>query len=222
MKVVNRMNKVLTGFNLKIIAIISMTIDHIGSILFPNLIILRIIGRIAFPIFAYLIAEGYFYTKNKYKYMLRLLIFAIISQVPYWLALGLSFNILFTFLLALSILKLEEILPRKIEFIPCSLFILSLAFFCDWSIFGVLYILAFYKFRENLNKQLASFIIISLIKFFFWQFINGLIIQNLIQLGVFLAIPFLFLYNGKRGRNLKYLFYIYYPLHIFVLWLLSI
>ena len=78
--------KGINTFTLKCIAIISMLIDHIGMVLFPEQLIFRMIGRLAFPIFAYVLVEGFFYTKNINKYLLRLGVFAIVSEVPFDLA----------------------------------------------------------------------------------------------------------------------------------------
>ena len=89
---------------LKIIALITMIIDHIGLVFFPEMVIFRIIGRMAFPIFAFFIAEGWYYTKNKKKYVLLLFVFMIISWVPFCLGLGLplySANIMGVFLLSI-------------------------------------------------------------------------------------------------------------------------
>ena len=83
-----------------------MLIDHIGMVFFDDIIIFRIIGRIAFPIFAYLVAEGYSKTHNKKKYFLRMLIFAILSTVPFLLVQdGLILNIMFTFTFAIIVIR---------------------------------------------------------------------------------------------------------------------
>ena len=100
---------------LKLIAVISMIIDHIGKLFFPNFLFLQIIGRLAMPIFAFFIAEGFYYTKNKAKYLLTIFIFAILSQIPYnymWHGL----NILFTFTLSLALLFMWEFIKK------CSIF----------------------------------------------------------------------------------------------------
>lgn len=97
----------MSFFVLKLLAVITMLIDHIGAFLLPDVEFLRIIGRISFPIFAFCIANGYRYTKNKYKYMLRLLIGGIISIFPYSILHGPGYfrvpfrNIFFTLLLGL-------------------------------------------------------------------------------------------------------------------------
>ncbi|MFN2363319.1 MAG: TraX family protein, partial [Halarsenatibacteraceae bacterium] len=78
----------MSSFQIKMVAITTMLIDHIGSIIFPEYIILRVIGRLAFPLFAFLITEGYRHTSNINRYLVRLSIFALISQYPFWLAFG--------------------------------------------------------------------------------------------------------------------------------------
>ena len=100
---------------LKLIAIIAMLIDHVGKLFFPHIIILQIIGRLAMPIFAFFIAEGFYYTKNKLKYFLTMLIFAVIAQIPYvFLFSGL--NILFTFCLSLILLFVWDIAMKFTRF----------------------------------------------------------------------------------------------------------
>ena len=76
----------LNSYQLKCIAIITMLIDHIGAVLFPENLVLRYIGRISFPIFCFLLAEGFYHTKNVKKYMMRLAVFAVLSEIPYDLA----------------------------------------------------------------------------------------------------------------------------------------
>mgnify|MGYP002581591684 FL=1 len=77
------MKKIFSNFDLKILAIITMTIDHIGAIIYPNIDAFRIIGRISFPIFCFLLVEGFKHTHNRFRYFIRLLLFAIITQPIY-------------------------------------------------------------------------------------------------------------------------------------------
>ena len=212
----------LTGFSLKIIAIIAMTIDHVGHIFFPELIVLRVIGRIAFPIFAFFVALGYVHTRNKNKYMLRILLFALISQVPYLLAFEGVFklNVLFTFFIALSIIKLKETV-RLFEFSIYAFALLLLSVISDWGIFGVIYILSFYSFRKSLKKQIISFVIITLLRSIIIS-LDSSVVLVLVHSSVLLSIPFLLLYNKEKGKGLKYLFYVFYPLHLIILYLISI
>ncbi len=214
------------GFTLKIIAIITMLIDHTGAVLFPNIIILRLIGRIAFPIFCFLIVEGYFHTKNLKKYLTRLFIFAFISEIPFDLALinhvgdyKISYlsnlNVFFTLFLGLIvvtivdkiILNTDEKLLIKILG-TCGIllcFIFSIILDTDYSAGGLCLILILYLFK---TEQLKRFIFSGLCLYSFF----GLV--EMTGMLAFLPIGF---YNGKRGLKVKYLFYIFYPLHIIIL-----
>ena len=98
----------MPSFVLKILAIFFMVIDHVGYVLFPNIIALRIIGRLSFPLFAYQMAVGFSHTRNEKKHIVKLLLFAIICQFPYSYMIGDNsvLNILFTFVIALLIILL--------------------------------------------------------------------------------------------------------------------
>lgn len=111
--------KILNRNHLKLIALITMIIDHIGAILFPEIEIFRIIGRLSFPIYAFFIAEGWHYTKNRTKYTITIALFAIITQPIYYFAINQSgLNILFTFLLSISLMYLiDKCSTKNIEFI---------------------------------------------------------------------------------------------------------
>lgn len=116
--------KVLNRNALKIIALIAMIVDHIGLVFFPNIAVFRIIGRVSFPIFAFFISEGYYYTKSKKKYIITLLIFAIISQPFYILMIGnYTLNILFTFLFSIILMILIDYTKSKNQIL--SVIILS-------------------------------------------------------------------------------------------------
>ena len=106
----------MTSFVLKIIALISMVCDHTGYIIFGGFAFMNYIGRLAFPIFAFLITEGYIHTSNFKKYFSRLLIFAVISQLPYILLFnnGFTLNILFTLTLGLLTITVYEKINNKI------------------------------------------------------------------------------------------------------------
>ncbi len=218
----------MTSTDLKIVAITSMLIDHVGAVFFPQLLWLRLIGRIAFPIFAFLIVEGYVHTKDFNKYMTRLFIFALISEVPFDYAFtGKIFsashqNVLFTFVLGLIILYFID--NSKSEIIKGLVFlgVFSIAYITnvDYSIYGLLMILIYYVHRD---KKLLKYVLIILVNLL----IAGLMIVEtrlslftLSQAFAFLAIPFIIMYNGKRGRNMKYLFYAFYPVHLAVIGLI--
>ena len=199
----------LNGEQLKWIALFTMTIDHIGAIIFPQYLILRIIGRIAFPIFAFLLAQGMIYTHNPYKYLTRLGIFAILSEIPFDYAFQTSIidmqhqNIFFTlFLGALSIYAIQ--LSDKKEnayFTAMGIALLAEVLNCDYGLTGVLIVVSFYVLKE---KKIYQFITLTIFS----------ILMGYIQIyAIFACVP-IALYNEKRGKKRKWLFYVYYPLHL--------
>lgn len=246
------MKKIFNKVHLQIIAVIAMTIDHIAWLIFPGYshhpvaILCHILGRIAFPIMAFFIAEGYHYTKDKKKYILRLFIFSLISHIPYMLT-SISFNeygwlslipfctgvgitrflnqtsVLFAYLIGLLMLCVNN--SKKLNSVVKTLLILLLAlvaFPSDWSSIASLIVLAIGSSRDNKIKQLllsAMWIGIYIIVYYFA--LDK--IYALIQLGVLLTIPLLMLYNGKKSKSnkvnktMKWFFYIYYPLHLLIL-----
>lgn len=189
-----------------------MTIDHIGVILFPNLKILRIIGRLAFPIFAYMISEGAKYTKNRPKYLLTISLTALICQAVYYFTeKSLDQCILVTFTTSI-------ILIYSLEYKFLSLPAILTAFFLteflniDYGFCGIMMPVMLYIADEKRKKLLYGTIILILLSLS----LGG------VQWYSLFAIPLLALYNEKRGKlNLKYLFYLYYPLHLGVIYLIK-
>lgn len=206
----------ISGFTLKWIAIITMIIDHVGAVLYPQYLILRIIGRIAFPIFCFLLVEGAVHTHNIRRYEGRLLGFALISELPFDLVFygGVSLehqNVFFTLLIGLFML---DIMERKKNTIYPFLALLGAIFLAeklsvDYGAGGVLFILCFYLLYERRVLRQIAFIGMNVSYF-------GMGVQAYAGLAV---IPML-LYNGKRGRRMKYLFYVIYPLHLLILYLI--
>ncbi len=216
-------NKNLSAFTLKSIAIIAMLIDHTGAILI-DCIILRIIGRLTLPIMAFFIAEGYYKTHDIKAYLKRMLIFALISVPPFYFAFGRFGNVMFTLLFALCILWIWDNIDSYLLRCLISLVFLCASLFCDWSAFGVLFVLLFAFFRTDFKKQAIAFTILSLIMVFADMisiFINsGPVLGALkpvYQLAVLLALPLLYKYSGERGKDMRWLFYSFYPLHLLVL-----
>lgn len=184
-----------------------------------------IIGRMAFPIFCFLLVEGFLHTKNVYKYMINLFVFGIISEIPFDLAIFHKVfyweyqNVFFTLFIGLLCLHCFDLLNRKFvsRFLLVNLISKSLitivgivcgyVFKTDYAGMGVLFILILYVFRNTRNKQIVA----------------GCIGSMLILREITALIAFLFIgnYNGERGMKLKYFFYIIYPLHLFVLYLIS-
>ena len=215
---------------LKIIAVLSMLVDHIGAYFFPNILVFRIIGRLAFPIFAFFIAEGWKHTRSKKKYFLTLCLFAIISQVPYYFLKGAIYlNILFTFILSLGIIYFIEMFKNSsissmlgVAGVFLVSAIGSMLGMVDYGLLAVLLPAIFYFI--NL-KELKFFIaglglvLISLKSIIF----SGVIFENFIQLFSLFALVLIWFYNGEKGKiNLKYFFYIFYPVHLAIILLIKI
>lgn len=221
----------LSGNQLKLLALVTMTIDHIGMVLFPHQMIWRIIGRLAFPIFAYFIAEGCRYTGNRKKYLLTMAALAAICQLVYFFALGSLYQcVLVTFSLAiLWIYALDGAVKGNtvtswlaaagvsIAVIFVSVFLPRLLggtdFDIDYGFWGILLPVLTY-FPKNKWRRLAVF---ALVLVSLCLTIGGVQWFSLLTL-----IP-LALYSGKRGkRRLKNLFYIYYPAHLVAIYGISV
>ena len=216
------MPAVFSGNALKILAAIFMTIDHIGVVLFPRVLILRILGRLAMPIFAFMIAEGCKYTRNRRKYFGMVFGLGAVCQVVYYFFDGsLYLSILITFSLSiLTIYALQYLKERNSTFsgvlFLCTVFtvwLLNLIFEIDYGFWGCLLpVFAAIPHGTKYDSKNTSITLLGL----------GLLPLSLslgdIQILSLLALPLLYAYNGKRGKwNLKYFFYIFYPLHLVVL-----
>ncbi|MGD0577176.1 MAG: TraX family protein, partial [Candidatus Staskawiczbacteria bacterium] len=224
----------INSFQLKIVACASMLADHIGLIFFPHIIIFRIIGRIAFPIFAFLIAEGYVHTKNLKKYFWRIFIFLIISEPIYLFAFRPfpfeNLNIFATLLFGLAAIYLYDRIKNKRYALAAVILVSILAsvFGADYGFFGVLLIFSFYLFnvKKDFNKLfLTQFLLIIIYLFYLYivypQFGIPLVLSWFLIQFVSLAALFLIrYYNGQRGMPLKYFFYAFYPVHILILGLI--
>ena len=218
----------ISGNQLKIIAAIAMTIDHIGVMIFPDLDILRIIGRLALPIFAYMIAEGCRYTKNKKKYLLLLFAVAVLCQIVYFVTMSsLEQSIMTTFLMSALIIFSYEAARKRKSFLNVFLFVLVFAavfivcevlpehingFSVDYGFWGVLAPFFVYLGRNRISKLLLLAVALLFLTLEI-QWVQGY---------SFLALIPLYFYNGTRGKwRMKYFFYIYYPLHLGVIHLIS-
>lgn len=222
---------------LKIIAVISMIIDHIGLFLLDNNIICRSIGRLAFPLFAFFISEGMRYTRSKKRYVLNLSIFAVVSQIPFSLLLNwYNLNILFTFLIAIAFIVLIEEYKKETKMPPIFknllitisivlLFAFSLLGeileFIDYGLIGVALVVCFYFVKSKLRLLAGSFIILLFtVKA---VLINGFCLINFYRLFALGSIVLLLFYNGQKGKvNLKYLFYSFYPIDLLLHWIITL
>lgn len=235
--------KILNSNALKVIAMILMLLDHMWGTIIPGNQWMTLVGRMAFPIFAFLIVEGYIHTSDYKKYIKRLLIFGLLSEIPFNLIYTGSIifpfhqNVLFTLVLGLLIIheidkikNNKEIKLRVKSILKILLFLLiTIIGFVDYGITGVLTIVIFYLFREFKFAWLGQ--LISLILLYIVFFKGQSIIINIFNYEYFLPIQgmgvlsliLIWLYNGKKGNNsklLKYIFYSFYPVHMLMLYLI--
>ena len=221
-----------TNNQLKIIAMVSMLCDHIGILFFPGLAIFRIIGRIAFPIFAFMIAEGCRYTKNRAKYLGMIAAMAVAFQVVYFVAMGSLYQgILVTFSLAIILIyAIDGIVHAKkfrrilisllaISFVVAFVFLLprllvGTDFAIDYGIWGILLPIVVYFMPNGFWRFVgASLVLIARALYYIF------VVPMPLQWWSLLTILLLALYNGERGKaKMKYVFYIFYPAHLVILY----
>jgi hypothetical protein len=237
----------ISAAGLKIMAMLFMFCDHAWATIIPANNWLTMVGRLAFPIFAYQLAEGFALTRDRKKYVRRLFIFALISEIPFNLMVGggpiypFHQNVMFTFWLSLMVLNWIE-RGREEGGVKYALAILSWGavgwltatlLMVDYQGYGVLTVLLFYLTREyrpalRLPLQLTGMVLIH------WVFMKGWIlpltlfgveIDPPMQALAILALIPIWLYNGQKGRSyefIKPMCYWFYPIHILTLSLLGI
>lgn len=219
--------QILDGTTLKLIAMISMVFDHVGDMFFPDVMWPRMIGRLAMPIFSFFIAEGFSHTRDRKKYLCRLGIFALISEIPFDLAfegkIGFSHqNIMLSFFLAVVALMLYDWIQggTKSEenhasigktvlgvIAVAAIAALSLLLRADYTIFAVIAVFLFYVLRQKhpLVRTGVGVAFLALTRTVGYYCTTGL---SFIPLAM---------YNGKKGKGLKWLFYGFYPGHLLLL-----
>lgn len=221
----------LNGNQLKLIALIAMTIDHVGMMLFPYEAWFRVVGRLAFPIFAYMIGEGCAYTRHRGRYIGKMAGLALACQIVYYLFMGSLYQcVLVTFSLSIGLAFLIDNAGQRNTAGSWILAVLGLAavyflteilpgflpgtdYGVDYGFFGVLLPLTVYLGRTRQQK----FVFFSLGAAVLAAGYGG------IQWYSLLALPLLMLYNGRRGRaKLKNLFYIYYPAHLVAIYAIGL
>lgn len=259
----------LSGCILKMIAVITMLVDHTAATIVERLIydmpswgpvteenvlawetfytVLRGIGRMAFPIYCFLLVEGFYHTRNKAKYALRLFVFALISEVPFDMAFQESFfdisynNVFFTLLIGLLTIWVYDEVRKRAEIRRASLGSASRAgcekpgtSYGSWVISGVLWSLLLaavpllgcglaYLLRTDYD---AAGVLAIFIMYLFYErrqlgfglmvLALGLLAGGLEFLAFFMLVPMKY-YNGTRGRQMKYFFYWFYPVHLLLL-----
>lgn len=235
-----------TTFSLRIMAMIFMLCDHLWATVIHGNEWLTCIGRLTFPIFAFLIVEGYFHTKSLKKYVLRLLIFAIVSEIPFNLVTGNTLfnpmhqNVLWTFLIGIFLIFLNEKARAKGKWWLTLLaaagtialgFVLGLLTFVDYFHGGVFMVLTFYFFRGrkwwHFLGQAAFMWYINFELLGGYSYVLPLFGKEFYfpQQGfALLALIPIWLYRGKQGyhhKTLQYAFYAFYPAHLLILWLIG-
>lgn len=243
-------SKILDSNQLKLIAIIAMTVDHIAWAMFDGYptallpLVMHIIGRLTCPIMCYFIAEGYHYTRNINKYTFRLFAFAFVSHFAYIFASNdfVDFKSFIPFYygnflnqtsvmwsLAWGLVMLRIADSKRIKSIYKVLLVILICIITlpsDWSCIAALCIMAIGTNRGDFRKQMSWMIfyvaLYSLVYFFAIDKAYGIL-----QMGVVLSIPVIAMYNGERGKNpkinkfMKWFFYIFYPAHLFVIGLIN-
>lgn len=225
-------SRILDGTTLKIIAMVSMVFDHVGDMFFPEMAWMRMVGRLAMPIFAFCITEGYIHTRDKKKYLLRMGIFALISEVPFDLAfdgkIGFSHqNIMLSFFISIVALMLFDLIRgAKIEtkgrysvwrtilgiLVVIVMAVIAMLAKADYTMFAVGSVFLFYVFKDvnPFVRPIPGVAFLAVTRTMGYYCIMGLSI-----------IPLL-LYNGKKGKGLKWLFYVFYPGHLLLLYVIKL
>lgn len=216
---------------IKIIAVVSMTIDHIGGAFFPQYPAFRWIGRIAFPLFCYCLTVGMMYTGDIKKYLFRLGAFAVISQ-PFWILafnsddiIGNIFNLNIFFTLIVSLFGAWGFKERKWWLFILALILLNVINF-DYAMTGLILILIFYLCR---NKPWLGAVVYTLT---YLPALNGNMADPLalkigghaigFEIFALLALPFIYIQTNSGLKISKWFFYIYYPAHLFAIYLIGI
>jgi hypothetical protein len=215
---------------LKVIAVITMTIDHVGAILFPELLLLRVVGRLAFPLFCYLLVLGVESTTKLRDYLVRLLSFALVSQIPYFLAFEFNpfeqLNIFFTLFFSALAIRLF----KKKSLLLILPVLAAVVFNSEGSIYGIAFVGCMMVLKEDTRLGALALFILNA---------PFLLIQNdpfqLIQIISLAALPLIILHKHGWFRMVikaptssvyfswkKYFFYLYYPLHLAVIYLIGL
>lgn len=233
--------KKLNANQIKVIAIIAMTIDHLTWAFFPGtqavwyVFALHIIGRLTAPIMWFFIAEGCHYTQNMKKYIGRLFLFAVISHFAYDFAFGIPFlplstgafnqtSVMWSLAWAVVLIWIcnQEKIPQWVKIVSIVVICL-ISFPSDWSSIAVMCPFFLYAHRSKFKLQARDIVL--------WSFIYAAVyfifldkLYGVLQMFTFLTIPILAQYNGERGKwkGMKWFFYIYYPAHLFVIGLIRL
>ena len=226
---------------LRLLAILFMVLDHLWAAVVPGNLWMTCVGRLAFPIFAFQLCEGYRHTGDFRRYRRRLLVFALLSEIPFNLFYAGSVifpfhqNVLFTLLLGLLAMRQADMLRReegiKKKSLRCLALLLILAggvvLFPDYGLMGVMTVLCFFVFRDHRLFQLAAMAVLNIFAFKGQTIpvsLGALAFDFPIQGFALLALPLIWLYNGEKGpggKGLRLFWYIFYPLHMLALYFIQ-
>lgn len=232
----------LTSMTLHILAMLFMLCDHLWATLIPGNDWLTCVGRMAFPIFAFLIVEGYFHTSDLKKYVVRLVAFAIISEIPFNLVMGsrifypIHQNVLWTFLIAIGLIYINEKAKQTgkiwLQIFAGAgsialAFIIGLVTFVDYNFAGIYMVLVFYFLRGrkwwNFLGQLIllAYINVEILSGYAYEIQLFGATHYLVRQGfALLALIPIWLYRGNQGpynKTFKYTYYLFYPVHLLVI-----
>lgn len=207
----------MTGESIKLVAVVCMLVDHVAwawvPVDSPAGILMHIIGRVTMPIMAFMVAEGYIHTHDFKRYVGRLLIFALVSDIPFMVfeRSNLNHDVMFTLFFGLVGIWFVDHAPKFYIAIFAVFMMMTAALYLrvDWSFIGVLLCLVFWQFRGNFLAVSLSVVVLA--------FLAAMVYGQWWQLSLILSLPILRLYNGERGRGSKWGFYAFYPGHLAVL-----
>lgn len=207
--------QILNSYHLKILALVTMIIDHIGAIFYPDLIFLRIIGRVAFVLYAFMLVEGVYHTNNIHKYIKKIFIWALLSEVPFDIAFyGKPFyfghqNIYFTLLISILGIYFLQRIKYFFYSIIVVMVVIGVSYFLnfDYSWYGTTMIMAFYLLRK-----MCTF------KFIFIETISTIATFNILGVQIFAFLGFIpiLIYNGQQGKKNGSIYYSYYAIHLLI------
>lgn len=196
---------------IEVIAMLSMMVDHIGVVFFPDLPFFRVIGRFAFPLYAWGIVQGYYHTRNLKNYQRRLVWLAVISQIPFSLIAGFRLNVIFTFLICLLILQVLES-KKNIKYVYIIGLALFAHFFSDYGAYAIALVFI-YKIFKGYSIVAAHLMLDIVVVFLFGWFLQP-----------FSVLATLIILNKDKLRKVKlnkFFYRSFYPAHLMLLWIIS-
>lgn len=233
--------KILTNNALKIIACVSMVFDHIGIIMFPEVMWFRAIGRLAYPLFAFCLAEGCYYTKDKIKHLIVIAMLGVAIQLFEYVFLEMiDLSIFIVFSISIILIYLIDDIDKSIRnkkkitsIISISIFLTlvvglnilayyTLIFDANFGYYGIMVPVILYVVKKYLNKH-SWWIYVDCILLVGLFVSRTFITNNKYVLFSLFVIPLLLMYNEKRGKwKIKYFFYLFYPLHLVLIYLINL